>query len=132
MNKCKTRKIHPILSDNEFIIDCKDKATIFARFFTQQCQPLFNGSTLPRFSHLTNSRFDHVTISSGEIPSPIRPLNKVKASGPDNVSSHMLILCDNTVTLPLKIIFEQIVASSIYPETGKLANITPFHKEGDK
>ena len=83
MNKCKAPKIPPILFDNKFITDCKDKATIFARFFTQQCQALFHGSTLPPFSHLTHSRFDHVTIASEEITSLIRSLNKGKASGPD-------------------------------------------------
>ena len=119
MNKCKAPKIPPVFSGNKFITDGKDKATIFARFLTQQCQPLFNGSTLPPFSHLTHSRIDHVTVGRNYLS-----LNKGKASGPDNVSSHMLILCDDTVTLPIKIIFEQIVASGIYPNT--------IHKKGDK
>ena len=71
MNKYKAPKIPPILYDNKFIIDCKDKATIFARFVTQQCQPLFNVSTLPPFSHLDNLQFDHVTILLEEITSLI-------------------------------------------------------------
>ena len=44
----------------------------------------------------------------------------------------MLILCDESVVLPLKIIFENILKNSIYPETWKFANVTPIFKKGNK
>ena len=44
----------------------------------------------------------------------------------------MLLICDETIVAPLKIIFENILLSGIYPEKWKLANITPIHKKGDK
>ena len=44
----------------------------------------------------------------------------------------MLLLCDDSVILPLKIIFSNIPSTSIYPETWKLANVTPIFKKGDK
>ena len=44
----------------------------------------------------------------------------------------MLLLCDNLVVLPLKIIFENILANSTYPDMWKLANVTPIFKKGDK
>ena len=44
----------------------------------------------------------------------------------------MLILCDYSVVLPLKIIFENILLSSLYPDMWKLANVTPIFKKGDK
>ena len=62
----------------------------------------------------------------------IRSLNKVKACGPDNVSAQMLIMCDDTVTLPLQIIFKQILATGIFPAAWKMANVTPIYKKGDK
>ena len=42
----------------------------------------------------------------------------------------MLLLCDDSVTL--KIIFRNILLTSIYPDTWKLANVTPIFKKGDK
>ena len=73
-----------------------------------------------------------MNISSDEITSLIRSLNKGKACGPDGISAHMLLICGDTVTLPLKIIFEQILSVGIYPDAWKVANVTPIFKKGDK
>ena len=44
----------------------------------------------------------------------------------------MLPLCNDSVVLPLKIIFKNILLTSIYPGMWKLANVTPIFKKGDK
>ena len=44
----------------------------------------------------------------------------------------MLLLCDNSVVLSLKIIFQNILISAIYPNMWKLANVIPIFKKGDK
>ena len=44
----------------------------------------------------------------------------------------MLILCDETIILPLAIIFKNILREGIYPDSWKLANVIPIHKKGDK
>ena len=41
-------------------------------------------------------------------------------------------LCDDSVILPLQIIFTNILSTSIYPDMWKLANVTPIFKKGDK
>ena len=132
MNKCKAPKIPPILSHNKFIIDCKIKANAFANYFSIQCKPLINDCVLPKFTLLTTSKLENIIISSDEIVSFIRNLNKGKANGPDDVSAHMLILCDETIAIPLKLIYEQIPATGIFPQIWKSANLSPIHKKGDK
>ena len=45
MNKCKSPKIPPLLVDNVFILDCKEKAKLFNDFFSKQCKLIFNNSS---------------------------------------------------------------------------------------
>ena len=44
----------------------------------------------------------------------------------------MLRLCDDSVILPLNIIFSNILSTSIYPHLWKIANVTPGFRKGDK
>ena len=44
----------------------------------------------------------------------------------------MLLVCDDTVGTPLKLIFENILISSSCPDVWNLANVTPIFKKGDK
>ena len=44
----------------------------------------------------------------------------------------MLVLCDNTVALPIKIIFQHLLITSTYPDLWKLANVISIFKKGDK
>ena len=125
MNKCRASKIPPLLVNNEFILNCKDKAKHFSDFFSKQCKPITNNSTLPAFNFLTDNRIDEINIQSNEILSLIRNLNPNKATGSDGVSGQMLLLCDNSIVLPLKIIFENILRTSSYPVTWKVANVIP-------
>ena len=132
MHKCRAPKIPPLLINNRFILDCKEKAKLFNDFFAQQCNPIINNSVLPNFLFLTNNRIDEITIRNDEIISLIRKINPNKATGSDGISGQMLLLCDESAILPLQIIFRNILLTSIYPDTWKLANVTPIFKKGDK
>ena len=132
INKCRAPKIPPLLINNRFILDCREKAKLLNDLFSQQCKPIINNSVLPNFSLLTNKRIDQITIRNDEIIALIRNINPNKATGSDGISGQMLLLCDDSVILPLKIIFSNILLTSIYPDTWKLANVTPIFKKGDK
>ena len=72
LNKCKAPNISPLLVNNLFIINCKEKAKLFTDYFPQQWKPVTNGSFLPDFSLLTNERIDEIPIESKDIISLIR------------------------------------------------------------
>ena len=116
MNKCRAPKIPPLLVNNVFILNCSEKAKLLNDFFSKQCTPIINTSVLPPLNFLTNKRIDHISIQSDEIISLIRQLNPNKASGSDEVSGQMLLLCHVSVILPLKIIFQNILVTSTYPD----------------
>ena len=132
MNKCRSPKIPPLRVNDKFILDFGEKAKYFNEFFSQQCKPIINNSILPNLTFLTGNRINHIAIGNGEILSLIRNLNPNKATGSDGISGQMLLLCEDSVILPLEIIFRNILATSIYPDAWKLANVTPILKKGDK
>ena len=71
-------------------------------------------------------------IENNDIISLIRKLNPTKANGSDGISGQMLLSCDDSVILPLRIIFRNTLSTAIYPDIWKLANVTPIFKKGDK
>ena len=73
---------------------------------------------------------DNVAIVNDDIISLIRHPNK--DMGPDGISNQMLQLCDYSVVLPLHIISRNILATSVYPDSWKLANVTPIFTKDDK
>ena len=93
MNKCRAPLIPPLLVDNVFVLNCVGKAKLF-----------MNSSVLPTFNFLTDKRIDYISIQNEEIISLIGNLNPSKASGSDGISGQMLLLCDNSLVLPLKMI----------------------------
>ena len=131
MNKCRAPKIPPLLANNLFILNCKEKAKHFNDFFSQQCKPIVNSSVLPVLYFFTKKIIDHITVKNDEIISLIRTINPGKATGSDGISGQMLLLCDDSAILPLKIIFSNILSTSIYPDLWKIANVTPIFKKGD-
>ena len=132
MNKTRAPKIPPILDKGTFIIDCREKAKLFNEFFSKQCTLIINDSVLPNFQYVTEARINSIIIKKEDILSLIRGLNPNKATGSDDISGQMLLICDESAVLPLMIIFRNILESSIYPDQWKLANVVPIYKKEDK
>ena len=122
----------PILDNDKYIFDCKDKATIFNDYFVSQCSPFKNTSTLPTFEYITDARLSNFDISRAEISDILSSLDENKSHGPDKLSVKMIKLCGNELSLPLKIIFDNILLTGIFPSSWKKANVTPIHKKNDK
>ena len=75
MNKCRAPKIPPLLVNNVFILNCRDKAKLFNDFFSNQCRLITNSCTLPTFNFLADKRIDKILIRRDEIVSLVRHLN---------------------------------------------------------
>ena len=101
-------------------------------FSNSPCTPINNSSTLPPFEYKVNSKIEDVSFSELEIVSIIRSLNSNKAHGWDGISIRMIKICDETVALPLKIIFDTALKSGCYPDKWKRAYVVPVHKKESK
>ena len=80
-----------------------------------QSMPIITSSVLPPLNSLTGKNIDHIPIQCEEILSLIRNLNPNKATGSGVISGQMLLLCDNSVVLPLKNNFSKYSDFSYLP-----------------
>ena len=132
LNKSNIPRIPPLLVNNKFITNCKEKAKIFNEYFVSQCTPFNNCSSLPAFDFITDQRLSDIGVSSAEIIEIISKLDTNKSHGHDNLSVQMIKICGEDLAVPLKIIFDNILSTSIFPDQWKKAHVTPVHKKDDK
>lgn len=71
-------------------------------------------------------------ITEEDIEKLIQSLNVSKSQGPDNIHSRLLKEVKNSITKPLKIIFNQSLSQGQVPKVWKEARITAIFKKGDK
>ena len=114
LQKKKIPLIPPICLNGTFITKICEKITLFNTFFADQCTLINNNSTLPPFEYKVNSKFD-ISFTENEIISIIRSLNHNKAHGWDAISIRMIKMCDESIVVPLKLIFESALKFGVYP-----------------
>ncbi len=85
-------------------------------FFVKQCSAIPTGSTVPNFIPLYNSPLTDIAINKDEVLQLIRSLDSKKACGPDNVSVHMIKICDASIVEPMCLIFEKSLETGNYPD----------------
>ena len=118
--------------DGKFVSDFCEKANLFNNFFSSICTPIQNTSILPPFLHRTNARITSFYVTKEDILLIIKNLDSSKAHGWDNISIKMIIICGESITVPLKITFEQSLKEKKFSEVWKKANVVTVHKKEEK
>ena len=111
--------IPPLFVDGNFISDFCAKANIFSNYSASICTPIKNASVLPPFSYKTNTRMDSFKVTKSDILSIAKSLDSTKAHGCDNLSIRMIKMCNESITLPLKIIFQESLKKGKFQKYGK-------------
>ena len=132
LNKRKIPQIPPLNNNDSFVTNFADKAELFNTFFAKQCTLIDTPSTLPQFSYATHHRLNTIDFVPEKLTSIIKTLNPNKAHGWDGISVRMIKICDDALIPPLKIIFNNIITTGIFPTSWKKANVVPVHKKEDK
>ena len=131
-NKRKIPLIPPLLVNNSFVTDFKDKSNLFNDFFCKQCTPVANDSTFPTLLETPNETLSSLEIMASDIGKIIKALKVNKAHGHDEISITMLKLCESAITEPLYLVFKNCLSSNTFPDAWKKANVIPVHKKDDK
>ena len=112
--------ILPLLVNDNFITNCSEKANLFNKFFSKQCQPLQNNSTLPKSNtYHTENRLHDITFDNEKLLKIIQSLDANKAHRYDGISIRMLKLGSPSIIKPLSIIFQNCLKSSTFPADWK-------------
>ena len=88
--------IPPLLVDGKFILDFCEKANLSNNFFGSICIAITNNSRLSPYVYKKTLEFIAFVL-----------LNSSKAHGYDNTSVKMIKTCNESLTISLKIIFEE-------------------------
>ena len=133
LNNKKIPCIPPLIYNNQFITDFKEKSELFDSFFAKQCSLIETGSKLPiQMLGRTNKSLNSITFNDGDILSIISNLDPNKAHGHDQISIRMLQICAKLICKPLHLIFSSCMESGIFPSEWKMANVVPVYKTDDK
>ena len=130
--KKKIPAIPPLFVNGKFVSDFCEKANLFNNFFASICTPVKNSSVLPLLLYRTNARITSFDIKEEDISLIIKNLDLAKVHGCDNISIKMIKICSESLTVPLKIMFEQSLKEGRFPQIWRKANVVPVHKNEDK
>ena len=72
---------------------------------------------------------ERVVIKEDAVRRHLKGGNGRKASGPDDVSPHLLKQCADELTTPLVYIFRQCLVYRVWPSLWKEARVIPVHKK---
>ena len=132
-NRKKIQLIPPTLINNKLISHFKKKENHFNAFFTSQCTPISNSTTLLLVTtHVTNASLSFISFNDQDILKIIHFLNINKAHVYDDISIRLLKICDSSIVRPLSIIFKNSLQSVSFPNNWKNSNVVPIHEKGDK
>jgi len=116
----------------EFYTSNDEKANCLNSYFSSISSVNDTNVILPNLVLKTNEKLSDIQFTRKEIEELIVNLDVKKACGPDLISHKMLKECVHTISEPLHILFTRSLHESYFPDSWKIAQVTPLFKKGDK
>ena len=110
--------ISPLLHRNTLITVFKQKTDLFNNFLGWQCFTMVNNSSFSPDTQWckTSSRLSSLSSENDDILKLIRSLYSQKAHDPDDISIHMIKICNSALVKLLLLIFQYCVSINEFPE----------------
>ena len=125
--------IPPLIHNNQFVINFKEKSELFTSFFAKQSTHIETESNLAtQILRRTNESLNTMKFTEDDTLSVISKLIPNKAYGHNQINIRMLQICDKAICKPLYLIFSSCIESRIFATKWKMANVIPIHKRDDK
>lgn len=104
-----------------------EASNLFAHHFSSAYSEIPTCS--PDFTFSSSDVLSSCSISEADIRFSLFKLNPHKGAGPDGVPPHFLKQCFFSLSYPLYIVFNQSLASGVFPESWKHSFIKPIPKK---
>ena len=101
-------------------------------FFADQTLLSGQDDDLPSNFPLTKDNISMISVNATTVKELLSILDPSKAYGHDGISPKILKNTAKSISLPLSKIFNYSLRTASYPETWKLAFVTPLFKKGDQ
>jgi hypothetical protein len=132
--KTKSRTtIGPLITkDKRVLTEEKDMAEELNKFFSS----VFTREDLTNIpepeKEQVQSRMKEIRVSKGEIKKKIQKLRKEAAAGPDGIKPRLLQQLEDSILLPLEMLFNRSLETGEIPQEWRTAKVTPIFKKGAK
>lgn len=113
------------------ITETTDKANLLNEQFQSVFTPV-TSDPIPDKGTSTHPKISKLSITTPGIEKLLNKINPHKATGPDNISGHLLKEMQVQIAPILCLIFKKSYESGITPNDWKHANVAPVFKKGDK
>ena len=110
----------------------REKADIFADLFATKMMVRHPERPPPRLTPECDQTVTSVEITRGHVEQLLRATDTRKATGPDNVSPHVLKKCAHELSGPLTMIFNACLRENKWPTIWKEARVVPVHKKNSR
>ena len=104
-----------------------DKAKLFAKKFSKNCNLDDSGISLPLFLSRTNLKL-HISITGKMVKKVITNLDSSKVSGPDCIPVVVLKNCEPELSYILAELFNMCLKESCFPDCWKVSSVVPVFK----
>ena len=126
-----TTSIPPLCKDDIVHTEEADKASLMNDLFVEQTILDESNATLPPNIDPPENNLNSISTSPHEVESILKSLQLGKASGPDEISNHILKKLATPLSGPLSNLFNFSLATGKVPLIWKEANVTPIFKKDD-
>ena len=100
----------------------------FSSVFTKE--DLSNLPNVPNLNRIAVLK--DVEITEEVVLEVIKSLDTSKSPGPDNIHPRLLKETSDVIAHPLHLIFKGSLDVGVFPDTWKIANVSPIFKKGNK
>ena len=114
------------------ILNSQQKAEILNTHFVEKAKLPENLPSLPKDNPPVNVEiFNFINVNELEVQNVLTKLDINKANGPDNISQKLLKETSKSVAEPLTKLFNLSLSTGKFPESWKIANVSPIYKKNN-